>query len=62
MTNQYVIVEHAGEEGEAQQSMDFATLADAMHFLAKHYTAAERQRINVDIMKRLPNGSLTTEY
>lgn len=59
----YVIVEKAGLEDEAvQQHLDFPRLRDALQFLTEHYDADELETLHVQVMKRLPDGSLTTDF
>lgn len=59
--NAYVVIEHAGEDRQTE-IVDFPTRRQAYLYIADHYGIDERESLNVDVMKRLPDGGLTTEF
>lgn len=59
--NAYVIVEHAGWD-DPIEVIDFPTSREAYRYRIEHYDADEIEDLDVLIMKRLPDGSLTTEF
>lgn len=57
----YVIVEQAGREDERIVAEE-RTFNLAYREINKRYDVDELDTLHVQIMKRLPSGSLTTEY
>lgn len=57
----YVIVEQAGHTDERIISEE-CTFNLAYREMNKRYDVDELDTLHVEIMKRLPDGSLTTEY
>lgn len=58
---EWVIVEGAGTDNERVID-EFPEFGVAMAAALRRYGSDEMEALNVDIMKRLPGGSLTTEY
>ena len=59
--NPWVIVEQAGTDDESIRD-DFPTFAKANKALADWYYADELESLGVQIMRRLNDGTLTTEF
>lgn len=57
----WVVVQHAGLTTERIVA-ECRTYDDALCAQGKLYAAEERAELGIDIMKRLPDGGLTTEY
>lgn len=57
----WVVVQHAGLTTE-RVVCECDTYNDAWAAMQELYTDSEREELGVDIMKRLPDGELTTEY
>jgi tRNA(Ile2) C34 agmatinyltransferase TiaS len=57
----WVVVECAGREDEAEVNA-FRHFIDADEWIARTYEEDEIEFLGVDIMKRLDDGTLTTEY
>lgn len=60
-TKPWVVVVHAGYENE-RVTFECATYDDAYCAMHENYQPDEQEELHVDIMKRLPDGTLTTEY
>lgn len=60
-TKPWVVVEHAGYTTE-EIVCECDTYDNAWTAMHERYTDFEREELDVDIMKRLPDGDLTTEY
>lgn len=57
----WVVVEFCGMENEAIGA-DFKTFAEAAKNIEKWYGEDEIEEANVQIMRRLDDGTLTTEF
>lgn len=57
----YVVVEAPGTDNQIEVA-DFPRFRDAARYVAEWYSPDERDDRTVDIMKRLKDGSLTTEF
>lgn len=60
-TYPWVVVEHAGYTDE-QIVYEAETYDEATTAMRELYADFEREDLDVDIMKRLSDGTLTTEY
>jgi len=58
---QWVVVEQAGTDDESIVN-DHYTFREAAQNIARNYYPDEREELGVQIMKRLPDGTLTTEF
>lgn len=57
----YVVVENPGTDEQCEVA-DFPRFRDAALFRTEWYDESDEREVRVDIMKRLPDGSLTTEF
>lgn len=57
----WVVVEGAGREDEKEVKA-FKHFIDADRWIARTYGEDEIESLGVDVMKLLPDGTLTTEY
>lgn len=61
MTKPWLVVQNAGYTNE-KIVHEAATYDDAWCAYQELYSWQEREELHVDIMKRLPDGTLTTEF
>lgn len=59
--NPWVIVENAGQDNENEVA-DFKNFLMAHRFCLRNYYDDELESLNVQIMKRQDDGTLTTEF
>ena len=61
MKTSWVVVQYAGFTSE-KVVHEARTFDDAFCAMCEMYEPGERDELHVDVMKRLPDGSLTTEF
>lgn len=57
----WVIIENAGQDNENEVA-DFKTSLEASRYMKSYYYDSEIDELNVQIMKRQDDGTLTTEF
>lgn len=60
--SKFVVVENAGRDDEYVRPKEFEGLDEAVMFLHRNYTRQDREELNVDVMLKLADGTLTTEF
>jgi hypothetical protein len=62
MERRFVVVKDAGRDGQRVVKRGFRCFTTAWAWAERHYTSETRAEQAIDVMRVLPDGSLTTEY
>lgn len=58
----FVVVEYSGQDNEKVVKGGYSTFVRAQSYIDRNYSKSELAKINPSVMKRLSDGSLTTEF